>query len=572
MTTLIQGHRISHAMGTKQLFNHLDISINSKDRIGLVGHNGSGKSTLLSILNGSETPDEGDLSYNSTLKLETVEQFIDDSLLPLTLVDALGIKLAEDERAYSEYKLPKLLHELGFTEDEHEFCVNDLSGGQQNRLMFARALINEPNLILFDEPTNHLDLATLVQFENLLNSLDIAFLLISHDRQFLDSVTNKTIFLRDQRSYSFALPYSRAKSKLDKQDEAAALRLKEEEKNIKSLKASAKRLAEWGKVYDNEKLARKAKTMEKRIEKLEEAKTFVTKGSALNLTLDVSLSHANRMLQLENRSIKSPGDQPTDLFFIEDFFIRPGDRVALLGHNGVGKTTLIKLITDTFDADPQSELVKFNPQCDLGYYDQELEILDPAWSLVEALRHCCDRTEGEYKTSLIKAGFPYLDIEKKVKVLSGGEKARLMFLIIKLNEPNFLILDEPTNHIDIQGKEQLEKQLLENNATLLITSHDRRFVDNIADRYVLIENGLLRELNNPTAFYKQNVSRKRERQLSSSDKHISNADAESEDQMLQRIIELESLLANDRDRKPKFQKIATQKKWQAELNTLNSQL
>ena len=572
MTTLIQGHRISHAMGTKQLFNHLDISINSKDRIGLVGHNGSGKSTLLSILNGSETPDEGDLSYNSTLQLETVEQFIDDSLLPLTLVDALGIKLAEDERAYSEYKLPKLLHELGFTKDEHEFCVNDLSGGQQNRLMFARALINEPNLILFDEPTNHLDLATLVQFENLLNSLDIAFLLISHDRQFLDSVTNKTIFLRDQRSYSFALPYSRAKSKLDKQDEAAALRLKEEEKNIKSLKASAKRLAEWGKVYDNEKLARKAKTMGKRIEKLEEAKTFVTKGSALNLTLDVSLSHANRMLQLENRSIKSPGDQPTDLFFIEDFFIRPGDRVALLGHNGVGKATLIKLITDTFDADPQSELVKFNPQCDLGYYDQELEILDPAWSLVEALRHCCDRTEGEYKTSLIKAGFPYLDIEKKVKVLSGGEKARLMFLIIKLNEPNFLILDEPTNHIDIQGKEQLEKQLLENNATLLITSHDRRFVDNIADRYVLIENGLLRELNDPAAFYKQNVSRKRERQLSSSDKHISNADAESEDQMLQRIIELESLLANDRDRKPKFQKIATQEKWQAELNTLNSQL
>ena len=572
MTTLIQGHRISHAMGTKQLFNHLDISINSKDRIGLVGHNGSGKSTLLSILNGSETPDEGDLSYNSTLQLETVEQFIDDSLLPLTLVDALGIKLAEDERAYSEYKLPKLLHELGFTEDEHEFCVNDLSGGQQNRLMFARALINEPNLILFDEPTNHLDLATLVQFENLLNSLDIAFLLISHDRQFLDSVTNKTIFLRDQRSYSFALPYSRAKSKLDKQDEAAALRLKEEEKNIKSLKASAKRLAEWGKVYDNEKLARKAKTMGKRIEKLEEAKTFVTKGSALNLTLDVSLSHANRMLQLENRSIKSPGDQPTDLFFIEDFFIRPGDRVALLGHNGVGKTTLIKLITHTFDADPQSELVKFNPQCDLGYYDQELEILDPAWSLVEALRHCCDRTEGEYKTSLIKAGFPYLDMEKQVKVLNGGEKARLMFLIIKLNEPNFLILDEPTNHIDIQGKEQLEKQLLENNATLLITSHDRRFVDNIADRYVLIENGLLRELNDPAAFYKQNVSRKRERQLSSSDKHISNADAESEDQMLQRIIELESLLANDRDRKPKFQKIATREKWQAELNTLNSQL
>ncbi len=121
----------------------------------------------------AKRPDEGDLSYNCALKLETVVQFIDDSLLPPPLADALGIKLAADERAYSEYKLPKLLHELGFTEDEHEFCVNDLSGGQQNRLMIARAIINAPNLILLNEPTNHLELATLVQFENILNSLDI---------------------------------------------------------------------------------------------------------------------------------------------------------------------------------------------------------------------------------------------------------------------------------------------------------------------------------------------------------------------------------------------------------------
>jgi len=574
MTTLIQGHRISHALGTKQLFENLDISINSRDRIGLVGHNGSGKSTLLSILNGSETPDEGDLSFNSALKLETVEQFIDSSLLTMTLSEALGMKLPVEERAYSEYKLPKLLQELGFSEDEFEFQVDDLSGGQQNRLMFARALISEPNLILFDEPTNHLDLATLVQFENLLNNLDVGFLLISHDRQFLDSVTNKTIFLRDQRSYSFALPYGDAKMKLDEQDEAAALRLKEEEKSIKSLKASAKRLAEWGKVYDNEKLARKAKTMEKRIEKLEETKTFVSKGSALNLTLDVSLSHANRMLQIENRTINSPGDNPIDLFHIEDFFIRPGDRVALLGHNGVGKTTLIKLITDTFDTNPESEVIKFNPQCDLGYYDQELEILDPAWSLVEALRHCCNRSENEYKTSLIKAGFPYLDMDKQVKVLSGGEKARLMFLIIKLNQPNFLILDEPTNHIDIQGKEQLEKQLLEHNATLLITSHDRRFVDNIADRYVLIQDGQLKELNDPSSFYQQSVSKKRERerQQSGAEAGVASASVESEDEILQRIIELETLLAEDRARKPKFQKPANQDKWQAEIDSLNSQL
>ena len=544
MTTLIQGNRISHALGTKQLFEKLDISINSIDRIGLVGHNGSGKSTLLSILNASQAADDGDLSFNSALKLETVEQFIDDSLLNFSLIEALGQKLPEEERAFSEYKLPKLLQQFGFREEEFDHLVGDLSGGQQNRLMFARALINEPNLILFDEPTNHLDLATLIQFENLLNGLNLAFLLISHDRQFLDSVTNKTIFLRDQRSYSFSLPYSQAKAKLEEQDEAAAARLKEEEKSIKSLKASAKRLAEWGKVYDNEKLARKAKTMEKRIEKLEEAKTFVSQGSALNLTLDVTLSHANRMLQIEHQSINSPGDHPVELFHIEDFFIRPGDRIALLGHNGVGKTTLIKLITSTFENNPDSSVIKFNPQCDLGYYDQELEILDRNWTLVEALRNCCTRTENEYKTALIKAGFPYLDMDKRINVLSGGEKARLMFLIIKLNQPNFLILDEPTNHIDIQGKEQLEEQLLENNATLLITSHDRRFVDNIAKRYVVIVDGELKELNSPSEFYQQKVSGKRQQQgaLTTAEDPDSTKLANTEEQVLQRIVELEQLL------------------------------
>ncbi|MFT4712416.1 MAG: ATPase subunit of ABC transporter with duplicated ATPase domains [Candidatus Azotimanducaceae bacterium] len=574
MTTLIQGHRISHALGTKQLFENLDITVNSKDRIGLVGHNGSGKSTLLSILNRQHLPDEGDLSFNTALKLETVEQFIDNSLLNLTLLEALGQKLPPEERAYSEYKLPKLLQELGFAEGEYGYKVDNLSGGQQNRLMFARALINEPNLILFDEPTNHLDLATLVQFENLLCNLKLGFLLISHDRHFLDAVTNRTIFLRDQRSYSFSLPYTAAKEKLDQRDDAAAARLKEEEKSIKSLKASAKRLAEWGKVYDNEKLARKAKTMEKRIDKLEESKTFVSKGSSLNLTLDVTLSHANRMLQIENKPINSPGPHPNALFFVEDFFIRPGDRIALLGHNGVGKTTLIKLITSTFETNPESDSIKFNPQCDLGYYDQELEILDQQWNLVEALRHCCNRTEGEYKTALIKAGFPYLDMDKQVKMLSGGEKARLMFLIIKLNQPNFLILDEPTNHIDIQGKEQLEKQLLEHNATLLITSHDRRFVDNIADRFVLIENGVLTEINDPTDFYRQRSGSKlnieNENNSDQLNETINNVD--SEDKILQRIIELEKLLEDDLARKPKFQKLLSQENWNIEIDELSSQL
>ena len=282
MAPLIQCHRVTHAMGTKTLFNALDLSINEGDKIGLVGHNGSGKSTLLSILDDSIEADEGDVSRSRSLQLEAVEQFIDPTLIHDSLAGALTEKLPAEEKDFGQYRVEQLLNQLGFDEKEYAYKVSDLSGGQQNRLMFARAVINNPNLILFDEPTNHLDLKTLLFFERFLQDLTAGFLLISHDRQFLDAVTDRTVFLRDEKTYNFNLPYSEAKQKLTDQDEAARAKLKEEEKAIKSLAASAKRLAIWGKVYDNEKFAAKAKSMEKRVEKMEENKTFVTKGSTDN--------------------------------------------------------------------------------------------------------------------------------------------------------------------------------------------------------------------------------------------------------------------------------------------------
>ncbi len=553
------------------MFSSLDLTINEGDRIGLVGHNGSGKSTLLAIINNSNQPDDGDISRSNSLHLSTVEQFIDPSLGELTLSQALAEKLPTEEKDFSQYKVEQLLGQLGFSSREFEFIVSDLSGGQQNRLMFARAVINDPNLILFDEPTNHLDLKTLIFFEDFLNRISAAYLLISHDRQFLDAVTDRTLFLRDQQIYNFNLPYTKAKNQLDQQDVAAAARRKQEEKTIKSLRESAKRLAIWGKVYDNEKIAAKAKNMEKRVEKLEESKTFVTQGSKLNLTLDVQTSRANRMLHIENQDIFSPGDQPTKLFHVEEFFIRPGDRVALLGHNGVGKTTIIKEIITRYKNDKDGDYIKFNPQCDIGYYDQEIENLKSSRSLTETLRDNCPRgSESDYKSALIKAGFPYLDLDKKVEVLSGGEKARLMFLIIKLNQPNFLILDEPTNHIDIEGKEELEQQILETNATVLITSHDRRFVDTIAQRYVLIHQGGLIELNDPNWFYHLNPAKIE--QAETSQETVINTTHDSDEATLERILEIEQLLDDDLARKSKFQKPKLQQKWKEELAELNGKL
>ncbi|MBL4680970.1 MAG: ABC-F family ATP-binding cassette domain-containing protein [Pseudomonadales bacterium] len=569
MSSLLQCHRLTHAAGTKMLFKSLNISINDGDRIGLVGHNGSGKSTLLSILSGSLVADDGDLSTSRHLHLETVEQFISDSLNRLSLISALAIKLPTEDRQFKQYQAEQLLSELGFSSHEFSYLVSDLSGGQQNRLMFARAIINKPNLILFDEPTNHLDLKTLLFFEGFLNNQNASYIIISHDRQFLDAVTDRTLFLRDEKIYNFNLPYTLAKEKLDEEDAMAEERRKEEEKAIKDLSASAKRLALWGKVYDNEKLARKAKNMEKRIEKLEGNKTFVSKGSNLNLSLEVRTSRVNRMLHIENQDILSPGNQPICLFRIKEFFIRPGDRIALLGHNGTGKTTLIKQIIQHYNLDRESDIFKFNPQCDIGYYDQEIDDLDLTATLIEVLRQkCLNGTENEYKTALIKAGFPFGDLDKKVSVLSGGEKARLMFLVIKLNRPNFLILDEPTNHIDIQGKEELETQILEANATVLITSHDRRFVDNIAERYVLIQDGKLTEINDPQWFY----DLKKPHVQIAETKKIEREAIDSEEDILERILELESLLAEDKQRKIKFQKPKLQLAWDQELSQLNEKI
>jgi ATP-binding cassette, subfamily F, member 3 len=568
MPPLLQCHRISHSIGTKTLFRDLDLTINTNDRIGMVGHNGSGKSTLLSILEGTEPPDAGDISRNKALHLEAVEQFISPSLLDLTLIEALVSKLPDEETIKSRYKAEQLLTQMGFSDQEHGFRVADLSGGQKNRLMFARAIIGEPNVILFDEPTNHLDLSTLLIFEDHLKSMRAAFLLISHDREFLDSVTNRTVFLRDERIYNFNMPYSKARDALDEQDITAQQAREQEEKNINRLETSAHRLAVWGKVYDNAKLSKKAKTMENRIERLKEVQTFVSRGSGLNLTIDVSGTQANRMLHIEKQDIAAPNGKP--LFHIEDLMIRPGERVALLGHNGVGKTTLINLIMSKYQHNKNGDAVKFNPQCDIGYYDQELQLLNPALGLMETLRENCDGPDSGHKPALIKAGFPFKDLDKKVGVLSGGEKSRIMFLIIKLNRPNFLILDEPTNHIDIQGKEELEKQILESNATVLITSHDRRFVDNIAEHFVLISDGQLKAINHANQFYRSSRTERQSRKQQ--DNTPEQIQLDDEEQVLARIVELESLLEADLARKPRFQKPKSQKAWRQELVHLNSKL
>ena len=402
MTVLLQCRQLSQAAGNRSLFDGLDLAINHDDRLGLVGHNGCGKSTLLRMLAAQAEPDSGDIVRAGDLAIEFVEQFLPPGLGDKTLFEGVLEKLPAEEQDWRGYEVEKLLAQLDFTLDMFGFSVDALSGGQQNRLMFARAVITQPSLILFDEPTNHLDLRTLMLFEQFLLDLNCAYVLVSHDRQFLDTVTEKTVFLRDGRAHSFDLAFSDARTELLAMDAAASHSREQEEKVIEQLTASAKRLAMWGKVYDNEKLAKKAKTIARRVEKLEEEKTFVTRGNPLNLALDVGKSRSARLLTLEDLDVRY---EATPLFHVNEFFIRPGDRVALLGHNGAGKSTLIRSLVDTFDAG-SAGAIRFSPQCRLGYYDQELERLDPSRTLMETLRDLCPGQDQDHTNALITPDSP----------------------------------------------------------------------------------------------------------------------------------------------------------------------
>ncbi|MBD2783281.1 ABC-F family ATP-binding cassette domain-containing protein [Xenorhabdus sp. DI] len=577
MSTLIHCNKVNFSINAKPLFNNLSITIKENDKIALVGYNGTGKTHLLKLLAGIEKPDDGVIEYANGLRLEMVSQFIDDRLLEMTLLDAISQKVKQIDE-YGTYKAVSMLDDFGFQETDFTTKVADLSGGQKTKLMFAMSAVVEPDIILFDEPSNHLDANTLKFFEDFFNkNLKSAFIIVSHDRNFLDNVTNRTVFLRDQQLTAFSLPFSQALIALQEKDEADALRLQAEEKNIRRIQESAKRLAIWGKVYDNEKLARKAKSMAKRAEKLEKSKTKITEGETYRLSLDADTVKSKNMLQIGEKWIGyQHNEQFNPLFLINGLYIRPGDRIALLGDNGVGKSTLIHTLVEAYIY-RKAENMTFSPQCNMGYLDQELEKIPLNESIFDAVRNNTPNIDDiACKQQLITAGFNYADLNKLVGRLSGGERSRLMFLILKLNKHNFLILDEPTNHLDIFGKMELESELINNDMTILITSHDRAFIDNVANRFWLIKHGKLEEITSSNGYYQwlnQKVIPNPKDIVKVQESAVNKAEIfADEEAILQRIVILEQNLAEDLARKPKHQKPKNQEIWKNEIEQLYAML
>jgi ATP-binding cassette subfamily F protein 3 len=319
--------------------------------------------------------------------------------------------------------------------------------------------------------------------------------------------------------------------------------------------------------------------MQKRIERLQDAQTFVSKGSGLDLQLASAALRARSVLVLENLQVFTP-DRQRQLVAGRFLHIKPGDRVALLGKNGVGKSTTLNLVLDAFET--PNDAIHFNPNVQLSFYDQELREFSQPVGRFDWLRSRVDGHNERITRVLLQSGVAYVDFNQPVNALSGGERARMMFMLFRLRQPNFLILDEPTNHIDLEGREQLEQQLLTSGATLLITGHDRRFIERVANRWWWINNGVLEELQDPQRFYNTIFAKTSAPPVTTPGGNRvalqavlsrRSAPAQStDDTLLQRIDALETLLAQDKARKAKFQKPALQQQWQAELDRLWAQL
>lgn len=569
MSTLLtaQSLRVDTAFGT--LFDSLSFTLKKGDRIGLLGDNGCGKSTLLKVLDGTDSPAAGTVALAGYCLMARVEQHLPEAIYPLTMLDAVLAQLPATERESLHWKAETLLAGMGFTPQDMALTSATLSGGQHTRLLLARALIGDPDLLLLDEPSNHLDLPTLLWLEQFLQNWSGSFVLVSHDRQLLDAVTNGSWILRDKMLHYFALPCTAARQALVAKDESDTLRHKAEQKEIDRVTASARRLATWGKVYDNEDLARKAKQMEKQVERLKESQTELTAGSPWTLTLRGDALRADRLLEMENLSV-APEPGLSELFHVDIARLRSGDRVAIVGRNGCGKSSLMKLIWRHFSGEPSETGLKLHPRVSPGYYDQTLNQLSGEATIFDALEPFAPDPQTR-KMALISAGFPWARHGQKVSTLSGGERSRLLFIGLTLARYSLLMLDEPTNHLDMEGKEALAETLQQFEGGVLLVSHDRQLISQSCNRYWLIEDGRLSEWHDAEAVFER-LRAGTGPVVPGASKTASKAPPSASDDLLERLVALETLLEEDLARKPKHQKPQLQAQWRREIEEIEAQL
>ena len=515
---ILQANKIERSFAGEVLFDNINLQVDERDRIALVGKNGAGKSTLLKILVGEEEPTSGEINKKKDISLSYLaqdsrfesENTIYDEMLhvfdDLRRTDTqlrqmeleMGEKSGEDlDKLMADYDrlsenfrqaggftyeadIRAILNGFKFDESMWQMKIAELSGGQNTRLALAKMLLEKPNLLVLDEPTNHLDIETIAWLENYLVNYSGALIIVSHDRYFLDKVATVTLDLTKHSLDRYVGNYSRF---VELKEQKLATEAKNYEKQQKEIAALED--------FVNRNLVRasttkRAQSRRKQLEKMERLdKPEVGKKSA-NMTFQSEKTSGNIVLTVENAAIGYDGEILSEPINLD---LRKLNAVAIVGPNGIGKSTFIKSIVDQIPFIKGEK--RFGANVVVGYYDQTQSKLTPSNTVLDELWNDFKLTpEVEIRNRLGAFLFSGDDVKKSVGMLSGGEKARLLLAKLSMENNNFLILDEPTNHLDIDSKEVLENALIDFDGTLLFVSHDRYFINRVATHVLeLSENG-----------------------------------------------------------------------------------
>ncbi|MSO99704.1 MAG: ABC-F family ATP-binding cassette domain-containing protein [Acetobacteraceae bacterium] len=482
----------------RPLFHNLDLAIHASDRIGLIAGNGAGKTTLLRCLAGQMEPGMGQITNRRGLRVGFVEQDVPANLLDLTMAEALRRALPAAEREAQTWKIGLVLDMLETPEAMRERRLSELSGGWQRLALIARVWVNDPDVLLLDEPTNHLDMRRFAVLENWINHATegVAMVIASHDRQFLDNCTNRTLFLRPDESRSYAHPFSRARGLLEDDDTAHETKLARDAKEADRLRRNAGQLRNVGINSGSDLLLKKAKYLTNRAEAIEQLLRPLVQTRAGEIRLTNRGSHAKVLMSLDEVAVETPDGKM--LFRTGTLKIFQRDRIVVTGANGVGKSVFVRLLRRAIAGDAVPG-ISVSPSVVLGYVDQQMSQLPSAETLLGFVAGQFRLGDQRSVSLLASAGFDYDAQRRPIARLSPGQKARLGLLALRLTEPNFYLMDEPTNHVDIVGQERLEAEILAHEATCVLVSHDRFFVRAIGTRFLCIEDGRAREMEAPEA-------------------------------------------------------------------------
>ena len=511
-------HGITKAFGENTIVTDGSFHIEDHEKAALVGPNGAGKSTLLKMIVGELSPDRGDVILTKGKTLGYLAQHQDmsgsatiyekvrlakadliemerqirsiEQELPSLEGEALSARLETYNRLMAEFErqngyayeseITGVLKGLGFTEDDFSKPVSTLSGGQKTRVSLGKLLLTKPDILLLDEPTNHLDLTSIAWLETYLLNYQGAVLIVSHDRYFLNRVVTKVLEIELGQLSTYLGNYTEYAAKKQQVREARLKEYLKQQQEIKHQEAVIEKLRS----FNREKSIRRAESREKMLEKMTPVEKPMEVNTQIQLTLEPSCISGNDVLKVEHLSKSFPNQT---LFQDISFEIKRGEHVAVIGDNGTGKTTLLKILNEVLPADGGTFILGTNVH--IGYYDQEHHVLNMEKTIFDEISDAYPSLTGTRIRNMLAAFlFTGDDVFKRIKDLSGGERGRVSLAKLMLSEANFLILDEPTNHLDITSKEILEKALNDYTGTILYVSHDRYFINQTATRILDLVN------------------------------------------------------------------------------------